>query len=288
MNIIFFGSSDYCLPVINVLYQQFNLSTVITKSISNPVSLFAEKKNITIFTPHNVAQLLELKTKISSLKAKLAVVADYGLIIPQDIFQLPEFSTINIHFSRLPQFRGPSPVPQVILSGQTTSWVSLIKMTEKVDAGPIIKQLEYQLNPQKVSARTLYEKLFHLISFDFPDIIKDYLSRKLVAKKQDEKKASYTRKLTRQDGYLLFTDFRRALLSKSADFPTYVERAVRAFDPWPGVWTILPSKKRLKIIKSHLENHKLIPDIVQLEGKKEVTFKQFLEGYPEVLNQIII
>ena len=86
MKIIFFGSSEYCLPVVNALNKNFNLSAVISKSKSVSTKLFAKKNKIKVFTPQNVAQLLELKSTLSFLQPDLAVVADYGLIIPQKIF----------------------------------------------------------------------------------------------------------------------------------------------------------------------------------------------------------
>ena len=297
--IIFFGSSDYCLPVLTALAENFKLASIISKPLPNPVYNFAVKSRTPVFTPFNVAQLSVLKHKLASLKPDLAVVADYGLIIPEEIFTLPEHKTLNIHFSRLPQFRGPSPVQYSILFGMETSWVSIILMSQKVDNGPIIKQLKYNVPPASETAQSLYSKLFQSVSAELPEIILNYINKKIAPVVQNEKMASYTRKLNRNDGFLPFEVFKKALLGssinsfpentllnralqKSDNLARTIDNAVRAFDPWPGVWTILPNVKRLKILKSHLHSV-LIPDLVQLEGKKPVEWKQLKEGYPDIL-----
>ncbi|OGG02945.1 hypothetical protein A2W14_02085 [Candidatus Gottesmanbacteria bacterium RBG_16_37_8] len=312
-NLIFFGSSQFCLPVIESLHKNFNLSAVITqpdkqlgreqKLTANPVKIIARKNNIPVFTPHNVAQLLGLKIQLSTFKPDLAVVADYGLIIPKKIYALPKFQSINIHFSRLPEFRGPSPVQYTILYGLDKAFVSVIKLAEKVDSGDIIWQKNYpKLNPQSETSSSLYQKLFSAIASDLTSFVHDYLSGKLIPVRQNDDEITSTYKLDRQNGYLPWLYFRKAFLNqpltlnkkefpkdsaiyeamaKSVNPAQTIERAVRAFHPWPGVWTILPNYKRLKIITAHLDNQKLVPDVVQLEGKKEVAFKQFLEGYPE-------
>ena len=299
MNIIFFGSSQYCLPVVHALFKNFNLQGVITKSPPNSVYDFCHKNKIKVITPEDVAQLLELKPDVSRLKPDLAVVSDYGLIIPEEIFKLPKYETLNIHFSRLPQFRGPSPVQYSILFGQQESWITITQITSKVDAGPIIAQIKYPFSPQTEDTKSLYTKLFQNLSAVLPGIIKDYLDNKFTLLAQDEKNVSYTGIITRSDGFLPLKLFQLSLtgqsgladdqntllaksIQKSDNLALGIERAIRAFNPWPGVWTLLSNGKRLKIIKGKLEYQRLTPIVVQLEGKKPVSWKQFLEGYPSL------
>jgi len=265
--IVFFGTSNYCQPLIESLRKNFNLLQIITKSSDFQLSY------------------------LTSLSADLFVVADYGKIIAEEIFTLPKYGTINVHFSRLPKYRGPSPVQYSILNGEKNSWVTLIEMGEKVDTGKIIKQLEYKINPQNHTTGSLYSELFKKIAADLPEIIKDYISGKLKAENQNEKEATYTKLIKKEDGFLELNDLIKALLGN--EYSLVIERKVRAFDPWPGVWTRLPNGKRLKILKTHLIpnslqtiNYKLQTDLVQLEGKKPVSWKQFLEGYPEIKNQL--
>ena len=302
--ILFFGTSDYCLPIVESLQKNFDLIGIITKSSPNPVKIFAEKNNIQIFAPSNLKELLNLNPNLTSLNPNLAVVADYGLIIPEKIFTIPEHKTINIHFSKLPKYRGPSPVQYSILFGEKSACVSIIKMAEKVDTGNIIWQKEYStLSPLKETTGSLYRKLFENIAKDLPQVINNYTEGKLIPKKQTGDSISYSQKLSRDDGFIPFKLFHQALqgqplqkllqqsilyqaIEKSSSLAKTIEHTIRAFDPWPGVWTILPSNKRLKILKASLEDEKLIPELVQLEGKKPVTWKQFLEGYPQIKSQL--
>ena len=113
--VVFFGSSEYCLPVLETINNNFQLQAVITRPKTLPAQL-ASSHNIKTFTPANQSELLALKDKITVLNIDLAVVADYGLIIPKEIFTLPRYKTLNIHFSKLPKLRGPSPVQYAILA----------------------------------------------------------------------------------------------------------------------------------------------------------------------------
>jgi len=290
MNVVFFGSSDYCLPVLRALDKNFDLKAVVAKkslqsASLSPVIRLAVNNNIPAYTPSDKNELESLKDRLNKISPHLFVVSDYGYIIPDSIFTLPKYKTINIHFSRLPRFRGP-----------------------------IIFQKQYPVNPSTETTGTLYAKLFLLLSKDLPAIINGYIRGKLTPIPQLGRQSSETRLLIREDGLLPFRLFIAACRGttkkgfNSPDFPPEslflktlnktgnliitIERAVRAFDPWPGVWTVIPQtleilkNKRLKILKVSIEKNKIIPRIVQLEGKKPVNWKQFIEGYPHFLKVI--
>lgn len=148
MTTIFFGSSDYCLPILTSLYKQFKLAAIITKPHS-PVSDFAKKNKIPVFTPNNKSELANLSGMLISLNLDMAIVADYGLIIPKEIFEIPKYKTLNIHFSKLPQYRGPSPVQYTILNADQSAWISYMLMSEKMDTGDILLQEEFSFQGMK-------------------------------------------------------------------------------------------------------------------------------------------
>lgn len=300
MKIIFFGSSGYCLPILNILKENSKLCAIVTKQNSK-VEDFSRKNNIEVFTPKDNSQLANLINPISQFNTDLAIVADFGLIIPQNIFNLPKYKTLNIHFSRLPQFRGPSPVQYSILLGEKSTWISIIIMDETLDTGDIIWQKEVKLAGDETSGN-LYQKLFTIVSLELPNIIHKFIDGKLTPKKQDHREATYTKHLTRQDGYIPPQTL-SAALDKGIESVS-IERKIRAFSPWPSVWTEITlqgrplqkpakqsKKKRLKILKAHLQplasqGHALRSweiklDQVQLEGKKPASWKQFLEGHPD-------
>jgi len=137
-----------------------------------------------------------------------------------------------------------------------------------MDHGPIIHQFKIPINPDETTA-SLLEKSFNQTAKILPEIIKRsysfYPDRGLKSNKQDDKQATYTKLIKKEDGFIPWKTLEKA---KKAD-GIEIERFIRAMTPWPGVWTINPqTQKRLKILKARLENEKLIVDEVQWEGRK--------------------
>jgi len=332
LHIIFFGSSDYCLLVLESLHKNFKLTAIITRSPSSPAlsagittfSVAPEKfglmHKIPVLTPQSAGEISTLIPDLKKFSPDLSVVADYGVMIPDDVISLPKLDTLNIHFSRLPKYRGPSPVQYTILHGEKSAWISIIKLVKKLDAGDIIYQKEVSLSGDETTG-SLYKKLFNIISEDLPSVLSDFALGKIKPVKQDEKLATYTRKITKEDGFVpfdLLSNLMKGIkpnkamldnwpLTKIPPSPFslllatyYLLQSLRAFSPWPGLWTevFIPAfkqLKRLKILKAHLEpfdsaqskptthnpqpTTKLVLDQVQLEGKNPVSWTQFLEGY---------
>ena len=217
---------------------------------------------------------------VKNLKDKpdVGVLASYGKILSPEILVIPKYGILNIHPSLLPKYRGASPVQTVILAGDKETGVSIIKMDEKVDHGPIVAQFTEKILPAD-TAESLYLRLFAGGTEVLLTILPTYLKDQIELRQQNHSQSTHTKKLSREDGKI---DWKWS--------PEKIERHVRAMHPWPGAFTNVKIKnqisKRLKILKAHLERLspntcRLIPDLVQLEGKKPVTWKQFCEGYPE-------
>ena len=222
---------------------------------------------------------------VKNLKDKpdVGVLASYGKILPSEILAIPKYGILNIHPSLLPKYRGASPVQAAILAGDKETGVSIIKMDEKVDHGPIVAQFAEKILLTD-TAESLYQHLFTSGAEVLLTILPTYLKDQIELRQQNDSQSTYTKKLTRDDGKI---DWKWS--------PEKIERHVRAMHPWPGAWTEVQmtddrrqiTEKRLKILKAHIENLSpdtchLIPDLVQLEGKKPVSFKQFQEGYPSI------
>ena len=206
-------------------------------------------------------------------KPDVGVLASYGRILKKKELNKLKHGILNLHPSLLPKYRGPSPVQTALLNGEQETGLTIIKMDEKVDHGPIISQFKETIRPDD-TADVLLKRLFTAGAQVLTTILPDYLEGKIESRKQDDSQATYTQKLTREDGKI---DWKKTAVFK--------ERFIRAMHPWPGAWTemeIKGKKKRLKILQAHLEANKLILDQVQLEGKKPVTWKQFQEGYPNI------
>lgn len=306
MKIIFFGSSSYCLPILSILQNNFHLLAVVTKPHS-VVGKFGTENRISTFTPENKEKLKTLQSNLQTINPDLAIVADFGMIIPESILSIPKYHTLNIHFSKLPYLRGASPVQFTILRGDKKAGITIIIMDKRMDEGDIVFQKEVPIH-ENITSEELYNNLFNIVSSALPDVINQYAQNGIKPVKQNHSNATYTKILTREDGFIPWDIFTSAiksnglsnsqleswslfkyLSSHSSQPTTLIERASRALYPWPGLWTevdINGQKKRLKILKAHLQPtiYNLQPDIVQLESKKPVSWKQFLDGYKKYLS----
>ena len=309
LNTAFFGSSVYVLPVLEALRTSTHLRLIVSqpdKPVGRsqtvqpaPPQAWAKTQHIDVLTP---ASLLEDKDQIVMALKKHSidsiVVADYGLLIPREIFDFPKWKTINIHFSRLPDLAGPSPVQWTILRGDPSAWISFMQIVEELDAGPILSQHEFRLQGFETTEQ-LYTNLFVKAASLLPQILRDYTTYQLTPKPQNQTFATFTRHLTRDDGFVPFDILIKALQGKPEMtlarkfFPDssfmihdsfFIDRLLRAFTPWPGVWTVVKVKSfRLKILKAHAEGEKLVVDEVQLEGKRPIKWPEFLRAYREIL-----
>lgn len=271
--IIFFGSDQYSLLVLNQLVsdERFKLKAVVTHTSPCLVETYAK---ILFEVKFTTAKKFDKKflDRTKKLKPDVGVLASFGKILPKEILEIPKHGILNIHPSLLPKYRGPSPVQTAILNGDQETGVTIIKMDEKVDHGPILSQFKEEIRPDD-TAESLYERLFTAGAKVLTTILPSYLEGKIELRKQDDSQATFTQKLSRDNGKI---DWKKS--------DAFNERFIRAMFPWPGSWTevqLKKEKKRLKILKSHLETDKVVLDKVQLEGKKTVTWKQFQEGYPE-------
>jgi len=212
-------------------------------------------------------------TLVDTLKeADLGVVASYGHILSKEELNYPKFGCINVHPSLLPKYRGPSPIQSSILNGDQTSGTTIIKMDEEIDHGPIIYQETIELSSID-NFDILSKKMFQRSAEILPKIVEDFISGNIDPIAQDHTKATYSEKLTRESGYFDIT---------TPPDSEKLDRMIRAYYPWPGVWT----RWNGKIIKflpssSHPElDSGSIKYVVQMEGKRAVSKKNFLNGYP--------
>ncbi len=302
--IVFLGSPNFSAYLLQKLAQEnLEILAVITQK-AKPVG--REKK----ITPTDVKKTaLSLKLPVfefeaweSSIKGVLkkadwAVVYAFGEIIPKKILELPRFGFLNLHPSLLPKYRGASPIIYPLALGEKQTGMTIIKMDEKLDHGPILFQAKTQI--LKEEARDdLYLKLTEIGLEGLKEILK-IDPKKLVLKPQDHKKATYTRTLSREDGYMKW----KSLLALSQNKPitklelpkflreylkkypfvepqTTLYNLYRALHPWPGLWSyikIAGKEKRIKILEVDPKNK---IKTVQLEGKKPVDFENFLKTAP--------
>ncbi len=253
MKVIFFGSGSYVIPLINTLKKEFDLFVFTTeKEKQNPLIKYLEENKINY---KSVSSLLE--RDILRHKASLGILANFRLIISKNVLDLLPLGILNIHPSLLPKYRGATPGQEAILNNDKKTGISIIKLDEKMDHGPILIQKEIEVK-ESDTANSLYQRLFEIGADLLSQNIKQYIKGDLKLISQDDKKATYTKTLTRQSGFI---DINNP--------PKNLKTIIKAYFPWPGVWTIY-NKKRIKFLPDNK---------VQVEGKSEINYKDFINGY---------
>jgi len=278
--IVFIGSDEFSRPAFNVLAASgLTLTAVITETakpsgrggaLRDPIMKeVATTAGIAVFQPAEMEELVEV---LRQLEPDLVILASYGKILSAEALAVPTYGCLNIHPSLLPKYRGPTPIPSAILNGDDQTGVTIIKMNAKVDAGEILGQATESILPTDTTV-TLREKLFTIGGRLLLDLLPAYLAGQAKFEMQDPSEVTKTYKLTKEMGEI---DWNKDL--------KIIDREIRAFQPWPGAFTLLDGK-RLKILASHLEGSKLVLETVQLEGKKPSSWPDFQRGYAHLLKK---
>lgn len=208
------------------------------KVTPSPVALWAEERGIETIKPGGAKDPL-LYEALVSLSPDLIITAAFGLILPPDLLALPARGCLNIHASLLPRFRGASPIQGALMAGDPVTGVSLMKMDEGLDTGPILAQATMAI-PDDMDAGQLNLALADLGGRLLANSLEAYLRGDLEEKAQDDRLATLTRLLKKADGEV---DFRR----KARE----VHNHIRAMNPWPGAFAFLEGK-RYKLLKARV------------------------------------
>ena len=297
MKIIFFGTPDYVLPILDKLHRYHEIVAVVTQS---PKPMGREKK-----LTYSAVDTWAYKKRIPKFfeyselpEADMGVCASFGMIIPQVVLDMFPLGIINIHPSLLPMFRGSSPIQATLISGINPTGVSIIKMSEDLDAGPILTQFKEDVLETDTN-ETLRARLFEKSADVLLEMIPAYVEGKIKLKPQDEKKATITTMIKKEDAFIPLEYLKNAMeinlsdkewrvgfLKNYALVPNAqtINRFIKAMSFWPIAWTkftIRGEEKRVKILSSHInsESGYLELDEVQMESKKPTSWKQLKGAY---------
>jgi len=285
MNIVFMGSPDYSVKILDNLNKNFNIVAVFTqpdkpvgrKKILTPTAVkkYALQNNLKVFTPSSLKGQEEL---ISSLRPDFIVVAAYGLILPKEVLDIAP--CINLHASLLPKYRGASPIQSAILNGDKYTGVTSMLMDEGLDTGDILVW-DYTEIGNKTSI-DLFNELGDIAANQIIYTLKNF--SKIKPLKQNDVLATYSPKIKKEDG---FVDFSSALI---------MDRKYRAFKPWPGIFCEKFKINEMKLVDVDSVNKKgEIIEIsdgvvvgcekgrvklikIQVPGKKEVRAIDYING----------
>ena len=232
-----------------------------------PVKQFAIEKDLDakILQPEKVIDAAE---ELSALRPDMFIVAFYGKLIPARVLAIPHLGTLGVHPSLLPLYRGPSPVQSAILDAVPETGVTVYRMDEKMDEGPIVAQkklLSYHKGEKDNLA--LWHELAALGGTLAARALRDAAAGTLEATPQDHARATYTKKFSTEDAFIAESDLAAAKAGNDPARAQMIHQKILAFTPEPGAWTT-ENGKRLKLLESAIANGQLILKKIQYEGKK--------------------
>jgi methionyl-tRNA formyltransferase len=310
MRVVFIGTGDIGVPVLRSLLnsQQHELVGVVTQPDkpagrdqrlqSPPIKIAVTHSAIPILQPQQIKRG-EAGAEIRALAPDVIVVMAYGQILPRSVLEIPRIACLNLHASLLPRHRGAAPIQAAIAAGDRESGITVMYMDEGLDTGDILLQSRLEI-AAKETGGSLHDQLAQIAPVALEEALSQLQKGNALRIPQDSSGATYARKLERKDGRIDWT--------QSA---AVIEREIRAFNPWPGAFTILRDEeagreRKLKIFGAALmESEKASPGEilgtdeaiviaakdgalslgeVQLEGKRRLSAAEFLRGHSWIAN----
>lgn len=264
MQIIFMGTPAFAVPTLQALHHKGHEILAVFaqpdrpagrgRGIAfSPVKQKALELHLLVCQP---AKLKDIKTVecLSDLKPDVLVVVAYGLLLPQNILDIPKYGAVNLHPSLLPKYRGAAPINHALINGEKTTGITSILMNSRMDAGDIILQEEVSVDGDENAGEieTRLAKLGADIILKSLEVVK---SESYEFKKQDEALVTYAPKLSSADGHIRWEN-------SSED----IRNCIRGLTPRPGAFTMFKGK-RLEILKAQLNNECIVSNIEQIPGQ---------------------
>ncbi len=293
--IVFMGTSNFSVPILKSLYQNgYPIVTIYTqppqksmrgqKVNKSPIQKMAENLCIECRTPDSLKENNEEYNFLKLLNPDLVIVVAYGQLIPKNYLSLSKHGFINIHASLLPKWRGAAPIQRSIMNLDKETGVSIMKIVEKLDAGPVMKQEKINITSE-MNAEDLSNKLSDLSSKLILECIDEIEGGKAKFIDQDEQKATYAKKINKEEGKINWDNSAENILAQ-----------INSLLPNPGAWFSFMGE-RYKILKASIseaegEKGKVIDNNltiacksksikvneIQRQGKNKQSTSEFLLG----------
>ena len=297
LKIVFFGTPDFAVPVLQGLIDNYNVKAVVTQPDKpvgrdgtlkpSPIKQLANDNTILVLQPTNIKEEWQL---VTDLHPNLIVTCAYGQIIPRELLVYPEFGCINVHASLLPKLRGGAPIHRAIINGCTETGITIMHMAPSLDSGDIITQRSIPIT-ESDTASTLHDKLSILgrdLLLETIPMLKDKTAPRI---KQDESESTYAANISVEDEKIDFSKTTKQIYNQ-----------VRGLNSWPGAYTILDGK-RIKVwectrndnnysnlldgkitniypdgIGVKCSNGEIVLTVIQPEGKGKMKVADYLNG----------
>ena len=293
--LVFMGTPMFAVPILKSLYQNgYNISCVYTqppqkskrgqKINKSPIQGISETLNLEYRTPP-VLNNEEEYNFLNSLDADLAIVVAYGQIIPKKFLSLTKTGFINVHASLLPKWRGAAPIQRSIMNLDQETGISIMRIAEKLDTGPVCNNYKIQLN-ENLNALEISEKLSSLAAEKILDNVDDILEDKANFIEQDHSNATYASKIQKTEGQINWNENAEKIIGK-----------INGLYPSPGAFFMF-NGERYKILKAQVgraqgnpgsvlsdnleiacgNNQSIIIKEIQREGKRPQNIGEFIQG----------
>ena len=293
--LVFMGTPMFAVPILKSLYQNgYNISCVYTqppqkskrgqKINKSPIQGISETLNLEYRTPP-ILNNEEEYNFLNSLDADLAIVVAYGQIIPKRFLSLTKTGFINIHASLLPKWRGAAPIQRSIMNLDHETGISIMRITEKLDTGPVCNNYKIQLN-ENLNALEISEKLSNLAAEKILDNLDDILEDKANFVEQDHLNATYASKIQKTEGQINWDENAEKIIGK-----------INGLYPSPGAFFNF-NGERYKILKAQIgraqgnpgsvlsdnleiacgNNQSIIVKEIQRQGKRPQNIGEFILG----------
>ena len=292
--IVFMGTPEFSVPaleslvnshhkVLAVYSQPANKANRGQKIIPSSIEIFAKEKSLNVRTPKNFDDDEEYNF-LKKLKPDIVVVIAYGKIIPKRFLNLAKHGFINVHASLLPKWRGAAPIQRSIMNLDNQTGISIMKIVEELDAGPVMHQDKIQIN-EKIDALTLSRVLSKLGANSILNAINKIAKGEAKFQEQNHNEATYAKKILKKEGRINWNQSAKKVLAK-----------INGLNPNPGAWFEYKNA-RFKVWKAEIVNKnsdagKTIDDQltiacdeqsikileIQREGKNRQSTNQFLLG----------
>ena len=304
--IVFMGSPEFALPTLSMLVERHDVVGVYTQPdkpagrgqplTPPPVKRFAQERGRLVFQPRTLRDQA-VQAQLAELKPDAIIVAAFGLLLPKFVIELPPHGCINVHASLLPKYRGAAPIPAAILNGESETGITLMKMDEGLDTGPMIAQDRVLIRPDHTTGK-LTKDLAELGAQLLAKTLPRWIVGEITPQVQDESQATFAPKLSKEDEQL---DWSRPAVE--------LDRRVRALSPKPGTFTtwngkllrvlavqvtgrtsqgaagtVVRDRKDIGIVTGD-QVLRLVE--IQLEGKRAMSPADFARGQPSFIGSVM-
>lgn len=305
LKIVYMGTPDFSATVLKGLVENYKVRAVVSqpdrmvgrnKEVRlTPVKQVANDNTILVIQPEKIKEAVD---EVLAFEPDLIITCAYGQIIPKAILDYPRLGCINVHASLLPKLRGGAPIHRCILEGHSKTGITIMYMSEKMDAGDMIMQREIEIENED-TAEILHDKLSILGRDLLLEVLPSIINGTNERTKQDESQVTYGFNISREDEKLDFNKTSRQIYNH-----------IRGLNSWPGAYTKLDGKI-LKIWSSRVSdnvpqgfngtitaiykdgfgvktaNGEIVVTEVQMEGKKRMSGADFANGYKDLVGKML-